>query len=335
LTEHRLLKDLSGALWRKKRFHLTESSLKIAVRRDRFLRRACGTRAGCSLSGDTGIGLKSDPFRSSPLIIRPSLGWVPLNLGALWEYRELLYFLVWKDLKVRYKQTVLGIVWVLLQPSFITLAFSIFFGRLAGVPSDGIPYPLFAYCGLLPWQLFVHALTNSGNSLVANERLITKVYFPRLVIPLSAALSGLVDFVFGFAVLAGMMAYYKIVPTFAIWSMPGFVLMAVASAVGVGLWLSALNVQYRDVRYTLPFITQLWFFVSPVAYPSSLVPEKWRVLYGLNPMAGVVEGFRWAMLGKTEAPGPWMAVSAIATLVLLIGGLYYFRRTEKTFADLV
>lgn len=272
---------------------------------------------------------------ATPIVIRPSSGWVPLKLGDLWEYRELLYFLVWRDLKVRYKQTVLGIAWVVLQPSFITLAFSIFFGRLARVPSDGIPYPLFAFCGLLPWQLFVHALANSGNSLIASERLITKVYFPRLIIPLSAALSGLVDFVFGFVVLAGLMTYYKVVPTVALWAVPGFVLMAMATAVGAGFWLSALNVEYRDVRYIIPFITQFWFFMSPVAYPSSLVPEKWRLVYGLNPMTGVVEGFRWALLGKTAAPGPWMAVSVIVTLFVLVGGLYYFRRMEKTFADVV
>lgn len=279
--------------------------------------------------------LEDSELDQIPIVIRPSKGWVPLRLPDLWEYRELLYFLVWRDLKVRYKQTVLGIAWVVLQPSFITLAFSIFFGRLARVPSDGIPYPLFAFCGLLPWQLFVHALTNSGNSLIANERLITKVYFPRLVVPLSAALSGLVDFIFGFVVLAGLMAYYRVVPTIALWAVPGFVLMAMASAVGVGLWLSALNVEYRDVRYIIPFITQFWFFMSPVAYPSSLVPEKWRLLYGVNPMTGVVEGFRWALLGQTAAPGQWMIVSVLVTLVLLIGGLYYFRRMEKTFADVV
>lgn len=270
-----------------------------------------------------------------PIVIRASSGWVPLRLCGLWEYRELLYFLVWRDLKVRYKQTVLGIAWVVLQPAFITLAFSIFFGRLARVPSDGIPYPLFAFSGLLPWQLFAHALANSGNSLIANERLITKVYFPRLVVPLSAAFSGLVDFVFGFFALVALMAYYKVAPTLALWAVPGFVCMAMAGAVGVGLWLAALNVEYRDVRYLIPFLTQFWFFISPVAYPSSLVPEKWRLLYGLNPMAGAVEGFRWALLGKTGPPGQWMAVSMLITLVLLIGGLYCFRRMEKTFADIV
>ena len=275
---------------------------------------------------------KSEPV---PIFLRPSSGWVPLNLGDLWEYRELLYFLTWRDVKVRYKQTLLGVVWVVIQPSFITLVFSIFLGRLAGVPSDGIPYPLFAFCGLLPWQLFSHALTNASNSLVANERLITKVYFPRLVIPLSAALSGMVDFGCAFAVLLGMMVYYGVVPTIALWTIPGFVIMAAATAVGVSLWLSALNVEYRDVRYAIPFLTQLWFFVSPVVYPSSLVPEKWRLWYGLNPMVGVIEGFRWALLGKTEAPGPWLAASTVVTLIVLVGGLYYFRRMEKNFADVV
>ncbi len=279
--------------------------------------------------------LKGETLQTSPIIVRPSSGWAPLNLDDLWEYRELLYFLVWRDLKVRYKQTVLGVAWAVIQPSFITLAFSVFFGRLAGMPSDGIPYPLFVFCGLLPWQLFAHALTDSSNSLVLNERLITKVYFPRLVIPLSAVLSGLVDFVFGLVVLAGMLAYFGTMPTLAVWALPVFVLMAVASAVGVGLWLSALNVEYRDVRYVVPFITQLWFFLSPVAYPSSLVPENWRLLYSLNPMTGVVEGFRWALLGSSAGPGPWMAVSAAVILVLLTSGLYYFRRMEKSFADVV
>ena len=281
------------------------------------------------------LNLRDESFSSPAILIRPISGWVALNLRDLWEYRELLYFLVWRDLKVRYKQTVLGVAWVVIQPVFITLVFSVFFGRLVGVPSDGIPYPVFAFCGLLPWQLFAYAVTNASNSLVANDRLITKVYFPRLVIPLSAVLSGLVDFIFAFAVLLAMMAYYGIFPTLALWTLPGFLLMAMASAVGVGLWLSAFNVEYRDVRYTLPFITQLWFFISPVAYPTSLVPEKWRFLYGLNPMTGVVEGFRWALLGKSQSPGAWLGVSVVVTIALLIGGLYYFRRMEKNFADVV
>lgn len=269
------------------------------------------------------------------LIIRPSHGWVPLRLRELCEYRELLYFLTWRDIKVRYKQTVLGAAWAIIQPFFTMVVFSIFFGRLARIPSDGIPYPVFAYCALLPWQLFAHAMSESGNSLVASQSLITKVYFPRLVIPISAVLGGLVDFAIAFIVLLGMMAYYGIVPTVAVLTLPLFLLLAVATALAVGLWLSALNVQYRDVRYTIPFLTQFWLFATPVAYPSSLVPERWRALYGLNPLAGVVEGFRWALLGKAEPPGPLLAVSVTVVVLLLIGGLYYFRRMEKSFADIV
>lgn len=272
---------------------------------------------------------------SPSIIIRPSQGWVPLNLAGLWEFRELLYFLVWRDIKVRYKQTALGVAWAIIQPFFIMVVFSIFFGRLAKVPSDGIPYPIFAYCALLPWQLFAHALTESSNSLVANERLISKVYFPRLVVPIAPVLAGLVDFVIAFVILIGMMIYYRVTPTLAVWTVPLFLVLAVGAALGVGLWLAALNVQYRDVRYTVPFLTQFWLFATPVAYPSSLVPEPWRALYGLNPMAGVVEGFRWALLGRGEIPGPLLAVSAAVVLMLFVGGLYYFRRMEKIFADVV
>jgi lipopolysaccharide transport system permease protein len=269
------------------------------------------------------------------LIIRPPEGWSQLGLRELWEYRELLYFLTWRDIKVRYKQTALGAAWAIIQPFFMMLVFSLFFGRLAGVPSDNIPYPVFTFCALLPWQLFAQALQESSNSLVANERLITKVYFPRLVVPIAAVLGGLVDFAIAFVVLLLMMAYYGIVPGLAILYLPFFILLAVMTALGVGLWLSALNVQYRDVRYTLNFLTQFWMFITPVAYPSSIVPGKWRALYGLNPMAGVVEGFRWALLGKTEAPGPLLAVSVVAVVLILVGGLYYFRRMEETFADIV
>jgi lipopolysaccharide transport system permease protein len=269
------------------------------------------------------------------LLIRPSRGWAALDLADLWQYRELIYFLTWRDIKVRYKQTVLGGAWAILQPFLTMVVFSVFFGRLAGIPSDGLPYPIFAYCALLPWQLFAHALTESSNSLVANERLITKVYFPRLVVPISAVLAGLLDFLVAFVVLIGMMMYYHIRPTAALWTVPLFLLLAVGAALGVGLWLSALNVQYRDVRYTIPFLTQFWLFLTPVAYPSTLVPVSWRALYGLNPMAGVVEGFRWALLGKAEGPGALLAVSVAITIVILVGGLYYFRRMEKTFADVV
>jgi len=274
--------------------------------------------------------------RGTPtLVIRPSRGWIALNLRDLWHYRELIYFLTWRDIKVRYKQTVLGATWAILQPFLTMVVFSIVFGRLARIPSDGLPYPIFAYCALLPWQLFAHALTESSNSLVANERLITKVYFPRLVVPISAVLAGLLDFLIAFIVLIGMMVYYHVRPTAAVWTLPLFLLLAVAAALGVGLWLSALNVQYRDVRYTIPFLTQFWLFATPVAYPSTLVPESWRALYGVNPMAGVVEGFRWALLGKTEGPGALLVVSVAIVILILVGGLYYFRRMEKTFADVV
>lgn len=267
------------------------------------------------------------------LRIKPSRGWVSLRLNELWEYRELLYFLVWRDIKVRYKQTALGALWAVLQPVMTMLVFSIFFGRLAKVPSDGIPYPVFVYTALLPWQLFAFALTESANSLVGSQNLIKKVYFPRLVVPISSVLAGVVDFAISFVVLLGLMAYYGIRPTGAVLVLPFFVIFAVAAALSVGLWLSALNVQFRDVRYTIPFLTQFWMFATPVAYPSSLVPEHWRPLLGLNPMAGVVSGFRWALLGQRNAPGPLLWVSIAAVVLLLIGGLMYFRRMESTFAD--
>jgi len=267
--------------------------------------------------------------------IRPEQGIAPLGLKELWDYRELLYFLTWRDIKVRYKQTVLGAAWAIIQPFFMMVVFSLFFGRLAHVPSDGLPYPVFAYCALLPWQLFAHALGESSNSLVANERLITKVYFPRLLVPISSVLGGLVDFAIAFVILLLMMAWYGIRPSWAIVALPGFILLAIASALGTGLWLSALNVRYRDVRYTLTFLIQLWLLATPVAYPSSMIPERWRALYGLNPMAGVVEGFRWALLGKSEGPGALLAVSVVMVILVFIGGLFYFRRMEAEFADVV
>jgi len=257
------------------------------------------------------------------------------QVRSLWVYRELLYFLAWRDFKVRYKQTVLGAAWAVIQPFFTMVVFSVFFGYLGKIPSDGIPYPVFAYCGLLPWSLFAHALNESSNSLVNNQSLITKVYFPRLIIPIAPLFVGLVDFGIAFVVLLGMMLWYRIVPSVAILTVPLFLLLAVLSALAVGVWLSALNVKYRDVRYTIPFMTQLWLFATPVAYPSSLLPEPWRSLYGLNPMAGVVEGFRWALLGQTRAPAPLIAASVAAVLALLIGGLWHFSRMEQTFADVV
>jgi lipopolysaccharide transport system permease protein len=268
-------------------------------------------------------------------IIQPSKGWVSLRLRELWDYRELVYFLVWRDIKVRYKQTALGAAWAILQPVMTMVVFSIFFGKLAKVPSDGIPYPVFSFCALLPWQLFAYALTQSSGSLVSNQGLITKVYFPRLVIPLSAVLAGLVDFIIAFVVLVGMMFYYGIVPTVAILTLPLFLILAIATALSVGLWLSALNVEFRDVRYTIPFLVQFWLFITPIAYSSSLVPEQWRTLYGLNPMVGVVEGFRWALLGKTGGVGPQVIISSIVVCVLLLSGMLYFRRMEKTFADII
>lgn len=273
---------------------------------------------------------------SRPLtIIQPSRRWFSLGLRELWQYRDLLYFLAWRDVKVRYKQTLLGVAWAVVQPLLTMVLFSVVFGRLAGISSDGLPYPLFAFAALLPWQLFSYALTNSANSLVANERLISKVYFPRLIIPISSTLAGLVDFVVSFFILLILMAYFGIMPTIAIITLPFFILLALLSAFAVGLWLSALNVLYRDVRYTLNFLTQIWLFATPIAYPSSMIPEQWRVLYALNPMAGVVEGFRWALLGTTGNVGGLVAISTVAVLVLLVGGLVYFRRMERTFADTI
>lgn len=277
----------------------------------------------------------SDEDNLPELTIEPSHGWVPLRLHELWEYRELLYFLVWRDIKVRYKQTVLGAAWAIIQPFFTMVVFSIFFGILAKVPSDGIPYPVFAYCALLPWQLFAFALTQSSNSLVTNQNLITKVYFPRLIVPTSSVLAGLVDFGIAFIILLGLLLYYGIVPTWAIITLPFFVLLAIITALAVGFWLSALNVEYRDVQYTIPFITQFWLFITPIAYSSTLVPPAWRTLYGLNPMVGVVEGFRWALLGTANPPWPLFAISVAVVFVLLWGGLFYFRRMEKHYADIV
>lgn len=269
------------------------------------------------------------------LVIRPSNGRAAVNLHGLWEYRELLALLVWRDVKIRYKQTVLGAAWAILQPFMTMVVFSVFLGRLAKLPSDGVPYPIFVYCALLPWQLFAHALTQSANSLVANQHLLMKVYFPRLVIPIAAILSGVVDFAIAFVVLIGMMLFYGIAPTVAVATLPLFVVLTILTALTAGVWLSALNVQYRDVRYTIPFITQFWLFATPVVYPASLVPEGWRAVLGLNPMAAVVEGFRWALLGTAYPSGAMLAVSVAMTLTFLVGGLRYFHRMERTFADVV
>jgi lipopolysaccharide transport system permease protein len=262
-------------------------------------------------------------------------GWVAIDFVELWQYRELLIFYAIRDIKVRYKQTLMGASWAILQPFMTMVVFSIFFGKLAGVPSDDLPYPVFSFCGLLPWQLFAFALTQSSNSLLLNAQLLTKVYFPRLIIPFSSVIVGLVDFVIAFVVLVGIMLYYDIIPGWALMTLPLFVLLAIAAALSVGLWLSALNVKYRDVKYTILFLTQFWLFVTPVAYSSSLVPSKWQAVYAINPMVGVVEGFRWALLGRSAPPGSMLIVSAAATAILLAGGLFYFARMESTFADII
>jgi lipopolysaccharide transport system permease protein len=267
--------------------------------------------------------------------IEPRQGWVSLRLDELWEYRELLYFFVWRDIKIRYKQTVMGVSWAVIQPFLTMVIFSLFFGRLAGVPSDGIPYPIFSYAALVPWMFFANALTLASNSLVGGADMIKKIYFPRLTLPTAMVLAGILDFVLAFIVLLGMMVFYGIIPTFnAIW-LPFLVLLALITSLGVSLWLSALNVQFRDVRYTIPFLTQAWMFATPIAYSSTLIPQPWRTVYGINPMVGVVEGFRWALLGTDTAPGPIVILSAVVAVGLLVSGAFYFRRLEKSFADVV
>ena len=269
------------------------------------------------------------------LLIRPSQGWASLKLQELWEYRDLLYFLTWRDIKVRYKQTVLGASWAIIQPLFTMVVFSLFFGKLAKIPSDGVPYPIFAFAALVPWTFFANGLSQSSNSLVGSSHLITKVYFPRLVIPISSVISGTLDFAISFLVLLGMIVFYGITPTGNMIWLPFLLLLAFVTALGVGMWLSAMNVQFRDVRYVVPFLTQIWLFATPIAYPSSLLSEPWRTIYGINPMVGVVEGFRWALIGTDTAPGPIIAVSSLVALALLAGGALYFRRMEKSFADIV
>lgn len=267
--------------------------------------------------------------------IQPHRGLRILDFRSLWEYRELLYYFSWRDIKVRYKQTVLGASWAVLQPFLTMLIFSVIFGHFAKMPSEGVPYPIFAYCGLLPWQLFSFALSETSNSLVGNSHLITKVYFPRLLVPVAGLLTGLVDFAIAFVLLIVMMFYYHLPLRGTVLVIPLLLLFAIISSLGVGLWLSALSVKYRDVRHILPFITQFWLYATPVAYPSSLIPHKWRFLMGINPMSGVVEGFRWALLGTAQVDFRLMALSIVSVLILLAGGLVYFDRMENTFADLV
>jgi lipopolysaccharide transport system permease protein len=267
--------------------------------------------------------------------VEPSKGWVSLRLRELWAYRELLYFLIWRDIKVRYKQTVLGATWAIIQPFFTMVVFSLFFGKLAKIPSDGIPYPIFSYAALVPWSFFANGLNQASNSLVGNSNLINKVYFPRMTMPIASVLGGIVDFALAFIMLIGMIFYYGMVPTVNVVWLPFFLMLAFVTSLGVSLWLSAMYVQFRDVRHIIPFLTQIWLFATPIAYPSSLLSEPWRTIYGINPMVGVVEGFRWALLGSHAAPGPIIVVSSMAAMGLLISGAFYFRRMEKTFADVV
>jgi lipopolysaccharide transport system permease protein len=267
--------------------------------------------------------------------ITPPTRWWAVPFAELWDFRELVYFFVWRDIKIRYKQTAIGAAWAVLQPFLTMLVFSLFFGRLAHIPSEGLPYPIFYYSALLPWMYFSAALQNTTNTIVDNQRLITKVYFPRLSLPLSSVCSGLVDFGISFLMFVVLMIYYGIRPGVAILWLPVFLLLAVLTALGVGLWLAALNAIYRDVRYVLPFLVQFWMFASPVAYPTSLVPAKWRWLYGLNPMAGVIDGFRWTLTGRGQAPGRLLFVSLGVVIVVLVSGVAYFQKMETIVADVV
>lgn len=274
-------------------------------------------------------------IRAPTVVIEPRKGLFDLDLGALWEYRELLYFLVWRDVKVRYKQTVVGAGWVIIQPLLTMMIFTVVFSYMAKIPSDGLPYPIFAYTALLPWTYFAQALGRTGGGLVGKANLISKVYFPRLLIPLAAVTTPAVDFSLSFVILLGLMAWYGIAPTWGVLALPLFLLLAMLTALAVGLYMSALNVKYRDIGYVIPFMTQFWMYASPVIYPVSLVPERWRLLYSLNPMVGVIEGFRWAMLGKASPHFGMVAVSAAVVLALLFGGLLYFKQMERTFADVI
>jgi lipopolysaccharide transport system permease protein len=269
------------------------------------------------------------------IYIKPSTGLTALNLRDIWIYRELVFFMIWRDIKVRYKQTLLGAAWAVIQPVLTMLVFNFVFGTVAKVPTEGIPYPIFSYAALLPWGLFSAALNNASRSLTTNQNMVSKIYFPRLVLPLSSVLGGLVDFAIAFLILIVLMIYYRITPTTAIWTLPLFLVLTVVTALGVALWLSAINVQYRDVNYVLPFLTQFWLFLTPVAYSANVISAKWQFVYSLNPMAGVVNGFRWALLGTHTGPNMNMVVSICISLIFLVSGLFYFRSMERTFADTI
>jgi lipopolysaccharide transport system permease protein len=280
--------------------------------------------------------MSENDFYCTDLVdIEPPHGWFNIHFKELWKYRELLLFLIWRDIKVRYKQTVLGVTWVVIQPIVTMVIFSIVFGRLANLSSDGFPYPIFSYAALLPWQLFSRALSDASGSLVTNQQFVTKIYFPRLFLPTSSVLSGLVDFFIALVILFGMMAFYRIPFTPRMWILPLLILFTLLSSMAVALWLSAINVKYRDVKYTLPFLVQVWLYATPVVYSSTIIPEKWQIIYGLNPMAGVVEGFRWALLGKETAIGGLIGASVIMVVFLFVGGLLYFQRMESSFSDVI
>lgn len=277
-----------------------------------------------------------DSLPDEPLVrIRPSKASMAIDLREIWAYRELLYFLTWRDLKVRYKQTALGVAWAIIQPLFTMLIFTLFFGKLAGVPSDGVPYPVFVYGGLLVWTFFANAVTNSGNSLVGNSNLLTKVYFPRMIIPGAAVGAGLVDFFIAFVIVVGLMIYYGVSVTWSVVMLPPLIVLTTLLALGVGMWMSALNVKYRDIRYALPFMIQLWMFVSPVIYPLSFVPQKWRWVLAFNPLTGLIEGFRASLFGRRAFDWVSLGISAAITLVLLTYAAYAFRKMERSFADIV
>jgi len=273
--------------------------------------------------------------RQPTVVIVPEKGWMPIDLRELWAFRDLLFFMSWRDISVRYKQTILGVAWAIIQPFFSMVVFSLFFGRLAKVPSDGIPYPIFSYAAVLPWGYFSAALGGAANSLVGSSTLISKTYFPRMTIPLAAVITPLFDFVIAFLFLIVLMIFYRITPTWNVIWLPFLLLLSVITALGVGLWLSAMNVQYRDIKYAIGFLLQLWMFASPVVYSTTLVPTQWRIIYGLNPMAGVISGFRWALLGTNTGPDYMMFVSVMVALLILISGAFYFRRMEKNFADMI
>ncbi len=293
------------------------------------------SRDNTSLLPQAGVSFEGGVTQDPTVVIRPRKGLFDLDLRALWHYRELFYFLVWRDVKVRYKQTIIGAGWAVLQPLMTMVIFTVVFSKFAKVPSDGFPYPIFAYTALLPWTYFAQAIGRSGTSLVSSANLIRKVYFPRLIIPISAAVAPLVDFAIAFIILIGMMVWYSSAPTLGILTLPLFLFLALCTSLAVTLWLSALNVKYRDVGHTIPFVVQCWMYASPVAYPVSLVPETWRLLYSLNPMVGVLEGFRWAILGTESPDFGVMAISVVMVIVLLVGGIIYFKQMERSFADVI